>query len=139
MSEIRDALHLAHGHLTQQVIGGFYDVYNELGAGFVESVYTRALQIALAARGIAAEREAPLRVRYREIVVGDFRADLLVQQLVIVELKTCDKIQPPHERQLRNYLRASGLSVGLILNVGDTPGVKRLIWTAERPCTETRG
>ena len=141
VNQTRDALALAHGDLTGQVIGAFYDVYNDLWRGYVESVYARSMVVELSARAIACEREAPLVVRYRDIIVGEFRADLLVERKIIVEVKVGDKITAAHQRQLLNYLRVSGLSVGLILNVGERPSVKRLIWTGERsqlPSTETR-
>ena len=141
VNQTRGALALAHGDLTGQVIGAFYDVYNDLWRGYVESVYARSMVVELSARAIACEREAPLVVRYRDIIVGEFRADLLVERKIIVEVKVGDKITAAHQRQLLNYLRVSGLSVGLILNVGERPSVKRLIWTGERsqlPSTETR-
>lgn len=125
----RDALTLAHGDLTEHIIGAFYEVYNSLGIGFVESVYTRALALALRDRRVTAERECPLTVRFRNVTVGEFRADLLVERLIIVEIKTADKIVEAHERQVRNYLRAARLTVGLILNVSTQPTVRRLIWT----------
>jgi GxxExxY protein len=89
--------------------------------------------VALSARAIACEREAPLTVRYRGVIVGAFRADLLVERAIIVEVKVSEKITTLHQRQLLNYLRVSGLSVGLILNVGERPSVRRMIWTGERP------
>lgn len=129
MESTRDALRLAHGLLTQQIIEAFYDVYNDLDIGFVESVYALSLQIALAHRGLRAQREAPYRVQFRGQIVGDFRADLVVEDKIVVEIKTADKIVAAHERQLRNYLRASGLSVGLVLTFGERPAVRRMIWT----------
>jgi GxxExxY protein len=125
----REAVHLAHSALTGDVIGAFFQVYNELGEGFVESVYSKALVVEIDRRGIQCEREAPLVVRYRDTVVGEFRVDVLVACTVIVELKTAERIVDAHERQLRNYLKAAGLSVGLLLNVGDKPTVRRMIRT----------
>jgi GxxExxY protein len=126
---IRDVLTLAHGALTHQVIGAFYDVYNALGEGFVESVYAKSLVVALGDRGLNCEREAKLVVRFRDTIVGEFRVDVLVADTVIVELKTAERIVAGHERQLRNYLKASGLTVGLLFIVSDRPIVKRMIWT----------
>ncbi len=131
MDTTRDALQLAHGELTREIIGAFHDVYNELGHGFVESVYVRSLLVALDDRGIFGELEAPLIVRYRDTIVGRFRVDLLVEGTVIVEMKTGEKIVTAHQRQLLNYLRASGLAVGLVLNVGERPSVRRMIWTGQ--------
>jgi GxxExxY protein len=92
----RAGLALVHGELTRAIIGAFFEVYNELGYGFVESVYQRALPLALAARGVRSEREVPLSVRFRGEVVGDYRADLVVEGKVIVESKVADRILPVH-------------------------------------------
>ena len=125
----QDALQLAHGELTKEIIDAFHTVFNELGDGFVESVYVRALQTELRFRQVPTQREAPLTVYYRDEVVGEFRVDLLVDDLIIVELKTAEKIAKPHERQVLNYLKAADHPVGLILNVSDRPTVRRKIWT----------
>jgi GxxExxY protein len=125
----RAALALVHGELTREIIGAFFDVYNALGYGFVESVYQRALPLALVARGVRSEREVPLSVRFHGAVVGDFRADLVVEHKVIVESKVADKILPVHEMQLLNYLKATGITVGLILNFGPRPTFRRLLLT----------
>ncbi len=124
-----DDLRLAHGEVTRKVIGAFYDVYNVLGFGFVESVYGSAMAIALSKRGVQFERERLLAVRYGDVLVGEFRADLIVERRVIVELKAAERIVPAHESQLLNYLRSSGLRVGLILNFGAKATMRRLIWT----------
>jgi GxxExxY protein len=87
-----------HGELTHEIIGAFFEVYNELGYGFVESVYQRALPLALVARGVQSEREVPLSVRFRGSVVGDYRADLVVEEKVIVESKVADRILPAPSR-----------------------------------------
>ena len=129
MPATQDVLQLAYGDPTGQIIDAFYTVYNALGDGHFESVYVRALQVELDYRGIPSERESRLAVRYRDIVVGDFRVDLLVVETVIVEVKTAHKIVAEHERQVLGYLRASGLQVGLILNAGTLPSVRRMIRT----------
>jgi GxxExxY protein len=126
----RAGLALVHGELTREIIGAFFDVYNELGYGFVESVYQRALPLALIARGVRSERERPLTVRFRGCIVGDYRADLVVEEKVIVESKVADKILPVHEMQLLNYLRATGITVGLVLNFGPRPTFRRLLLTS---------
>jgi GxxExxY protein len=125
-------LALVHGTLTREIIGAYYDVYNELGFGFVESVYQRALPLALIARGIRSEREVPLSVSFRGAIVGDYRADLIVDGRVIVESKVAAKILPIHEIQLVNYLKASTITVGLILNFGPQPAVRRLVLSFPR-------
>jgi GxxExxY protein len=128
----RAGLALVHGELTREIIGAFFDVYNELGYGFVESVYQRALPVALAARGVRSEREVPLTVRFRGAVVGDYRADLVVDGRVIVESKVAEKILPVHEMQLLNYLRATGIVVGLVLCFGPRPTFRRLLLTSAK-------
>jgi GxxExxY protein len=128
----RGGLRLLHGEATRGIIGAFYDVYNELGYGFVESVYQRALPVALQERGFRSEREVPLRVRYRGADVGFYRADLIVEGLVIVESKVADRILPVHEVELLNYLKATGKSVGLILNFGAKATFRRLLLTSSK-------
>jgi GxxExxY protein len=98
--------------------------------GFVQSVYQRALSLALAARGIQSEREVPLSVQFRGEVVGDYRADLVVEGKVIVESKVAERILPVHEMQLLNYLRATGITVGLVLSFGPRPTLRRLLLTS---------
>ncbi len=126
----REGLALLHGDLTREIIGAFYDVYNGLGHGFVETVYQRALPIALKARGVQCERERPLTVRFMGTVVGDYRADLVVEDRVIVETKVAEKIVPVHELQLLNYLKATGINVGIILNFGPKATFRRMLLTS---------
>jgi GxxExxY protein len=123
----RTRLELLHGRVTREIIGAFFDVYNELGYGFFEAVYQRALPLALEARGIGCEREVPLVVRFRGAVVGEYRADLVVEKTVIVESKVADKLLPAHEMQLLNYLKATGITVGLALNFGPRATFRRLL------------
>lgn len=112
--------------------GAYYDVYNALGFGFVESVYQRALPLAPRARGIPSEREVLLSVSYLGSVIGDYRADLVVAGKVIVETKVAQRILPIHETQLLNYLKASTITVGLILNFGPEPQVRRFVLSFPR-------
>ena len=116
-----------HSELTDTIIGVFYDVYNDLGFGFLESVYRKALRLALMGKGLAVESEVPVSVFFRGVSVGDFRADLVVNQLVLLELKTAEKIVRAHEAQVLNYLRSTELELGLILNFGPQPQVRRLL------------
>jgi len=118
---------LVHGDITREIIGAFYETYRELGHGFLEAVYQRALPMALAARGVRSEREVPLVVRFRGSVVGEYRADLIVESRVLVETKVGEKIIQAHEMQLLNYLSATRLRVGLILNFGPRPTFRRLL------------
>ena len=113
--------------LTRQIIGAFYNVYNALGYGFLESVYGSALAYEIAARGLHVVREAGAEVRYKGQVVGTFRADLVVESRVVVELKACRKLDSAHPAQVMNYLRATDLEVGLLLHFGPRPSFQRFI------------
>lgn len=117
-----------HQELTRRIIGVFFEVYNELGHGFLESVYVEALALALRQAGLTVKREFPLTVRFRNRVVGEFRADLVVAGAVLVEAKACQCLHPSHQAQALNYLRATVLEVGLLLNFGPRPSVKRLLF-----------
>ncbi|MET0718401.1 MAG: GxxExxY protein [Pseudoxanthomonas sp.] len=114
--------------LTDRVIGVFYAVYNELGWGFVESVYENALAMALRQIGLHIQQQACLIVSFRNQIVGEFRIDLLVENRLVVELKAVAQLAPAHEVQLLNYLKASGLHIGLLLNFGQKPQLKRKIF-----------
>lgn len=121
-----------HRDITERVIGVFYDVYNELGFGFLESVYQNAMVRALRASGLTAEPQVKLPVFFRGEQVGDFIADFLVEGRVILELKAADEVSKTHEAQLLNYLKASLIEVGLLLNFGPKPRLKRLAFSNER-------
>jgi GxxExxY protein len=116
-----------HSELTDVIIAVFYDVCNELGFGFLESVYRNSLRLALSEKGLTVESEVPVSVLFRGVSVGDFRADLLVSRLILLELKTAERIIPAHESQVLNYLRATSLELGLILHFGPRPQVRRLL------------
>lgn len=118
-----------HQEITRSVLRCFYNVYNELGFGFLESVYEAALAQAILEAGLSVKRQFPLPVFFRDQQVGDFRADLVVADVVIVELKAARVLEPAHEAQLLNYLRAYRLEIGLLLNFGPTPRARRLILT----------
>ena len=120
---------LQHAEVTEQIIGAAYAVYGELGYGFLESVYQKAMQVELHRRGLKAETEGPIKVRYQNVIVGEFRADLLVEQVVIVELKTAKEYNAEDEPQLLNELKATGIKVGLLINFGRTKvEVKRMVF-----------
>ena len=114
------ALGFKHRDLTEKIIGVFYAVYNELGHGFLESVYEQALALALVQAGLNVQRQVPVVVWFRGQKIGDFRADMLVEGLVL-ELKAARTIDQAHEKQLLNYLRATDVEVGLLLNFGLGP------------------
>ena len=114
--------------LIETVIGCSYQVMNELGTGFLESVYEKALQVALKQVGIKSERQVPITVRFRQTVVGEFFADLSIGNKLIVELKTVDQLAPEHQAQVINYLNATGIPAGLLINFGNRRvEVKRLV------------
>ena len=110
---------MLYEELTGRILEACFDVIKELGAGFLESVYERALLIALRQKGINARAQVPLSVRFRGEVVGEFFADLLVEEKVIVELKAVRALVPEHQAQLINYLKATGIEVGLLVNFGN--------------------
>lgn len=118
---------LLHQHITDGVIRVFYQVYNELGGGFLESVYQNALTLALRQSGLDVERELPVPVFFRGVRVGDFRADLTVNGSVLLELKAVASLDRAHEGQILNYLRATSYEVGLLLNFGPKPQFRRMV------------
>ena len=124
-----DKANLIHSELSERLIGAFYDVYNTLGHGFMESVYENALAIALTQAGIRIQRQFPISVGFRGQCVGEFRADLLVEDRVIIEIKALNALTPVHEAQLLNYLKATGISIGLLVNFGPRLQFKRRIFT----------
>ncbi|MEO8103205.1 MAG: GxxExxY protein [Betaproteobacteria bacterium] len=118
---------------TERIIGCFYEVYNELGPGYLESIYQNALGIAFRDIGLAYAREFPLQVRFRNENVGEFRADFVVEQAIVIELKAIPELLSAHEAQLINYLKATGLNVGLLLNFGTKAQVKRRVFGPLNP------
>ncbi len=118
--------------LTGKIIGAFYEVYNELGHGFLESVYVNAFALALRNAGLAVEMEKPIQVWFRGTLIGEFRADMVVEGQVIVEIKAMRALEAAHEAQLLNYLRATEIEVGLLFNFGLRPELKRLAFSNDR-------
>jgi len=116
-----------HKELTGEIINAAHTVHNELGYGFLEKVYHKSLFIELSKRGYSVEFEKPIEVRYDNQIVGEFFADLLVENKVVVEVKAADKYVSVFEAQLLNYLRAIGLELGLIINFGPSVEVKRMV------------
>jgi GxxExxY protein len=127
-----------HSELTEVIIGVFYDVYNELGFGFLESVYRNSMRFALEEKGLFVQSEAEIAVFFRGHNVGDFRADLVVNRCILLELKTAERIVAAHEAQAMNYLRGSSLELALILNFGPRPGMRRLILETARARTRAQ-
>jgi GxxExxY protein len=119
---------MKHQKLTEKIIGAFYDVYNSLGYGFLEQVYENAMVIELRSMGLKVEQQMPIKVRYRGKVIGEYFADLVVEDKVILELKAASVFLPSHEAQLLNYLKATPYEVGLLLNFGPSPTKKRKVF-----------
>ena len=119
---------LLHSAITQQVIDTFYQVFDELGYGFLESVYEKAMYIALTDLGLEVQRQARVKVYFRGHVVGVFKTDLLVVDRVACEIKAAREIDSSHEAQLLNFLRSSELEVGLLLHFGPKPKFRRLVY-----------
>ena len=119
---------LKHGLITDKILKVFYDVYNELGHGFLESVYHRSFVIALESVGLSVCSRVAIPVWFRGNEVGHFQADILVEQCVLLELKAVRTLDSSHRAQLMNYLRATEIEVGLLLNFGEKPEFKRVIF-----------
>ena len=119
---------LKHGSITDQILRVFYDVYNKLGHGFLESVYHRSLVLALRSVGIKVCSKVDIPVWFRGHQVGNFVADLLVEDCVLLELKAARSLDSSHYAQLMNYLKATEIEVGLLLNFGERPEFKRVIF-----------
>ena len=123
---------LKYRDLTQNIIGVFYEVYNELGHGFLESVYEAAFDIALTSKGLPIRRQIEVPVWFRGKNIGNFTADMLVDKCVLLELKAGRALHPAHEAQLLNYLRATEIEVGMLFNFGLKPEFKRLAFDNAR-------
>lgn len=136
---------LKHSDLTEKIIGIFYDVYNDLGHGFLESAYEECFVIAARQAGLNVARQVAVPVWFRGHKVGDFRADLLVEDRVLLEIKCARAFEPVHEAQLLHYLRSTEIEVGLLFNFGPKPQFRRLIFDNERkkirvnPCKSVAG
>lgn len=117
---------------TDKIIKIFYNVYNALGYGFLEKVYEAALVIELSKNGFEVKRQAPIKVYYDGQLIGDYYCDLIVDDLILIELKSVETLVIAHQKQTINYLKASEFEVALLLNFGDTPQVKRLLFTNDR-------
>jgi len=122
---------MLHSDITDKIIGAAYEVHGVLGQGFLEKVYENALAVELRRAGLEVEQQRPITVRYKNEVVGDYFADLVVEGAVIVELKATRSIEPVHEVQLVNYLRATRLQVGILIHFGKSVTVKRKVFTHE--------
>jgi GxxExxY protein len=123
---------LLHAEVTEKIIKAFYHTYNTLGFGFLEKVYENALAITLRKWGLEVGRQVPLKVYFEGEVIGEYFADLIVAGCVIVELKAVEAVHEAHEAQLVNYLKATDVEVGLLLNYGPKPELRRKVFSNER-------
>ncbi|MEP7147340.1 MAG: GxxExxY protein [Acidobacteriota bacterium] len=114
---------MLHEELTGKILEACFEVSNELGVGYIESVYEKALQVALLQKGYSVERQLPLKVSFRGVMVGDFSADMVVEGKILLELKAVDTFSNQHFAQLLNYLKATGIEVGMVINFG-TPKIQ---------------
>ena len=122
-------MEIKHKGITDRIIRAFYNVYNTLGFGFLEKVYENSMLLELTEMGLSVQKQYPIDVYYREKLVGSYFADLSVEEKVIVELKAAEVICEEHEFQLINYLKATDIEIGLLLNFGKEPQFKRKIFT----------
>ena len=111
-------MELEHRDITEQIIGASFEVFRELGYGFLERVYQQAMKVELELRGLKVEIEADIQVQYKNHVVGNYRADIVVNGCILVELKVSPAIDSRDEAQLLNELKATGIKIGLLLNFG---------------------
>jgi len=123
---------LLHKELTDEILNAFYDVYNELGYGFLERVYQNSLFLELKARGLEVEAQKQIKVFYKSYEVGEYYADLVVEDLVILELKASEYVVKEFEYQLINYLKGTNMEVGLLLNYGKKPEFIRKVYENNR-------
>ena len=122
-------MRMLHEGITDKILKAYYNVYNTLGYGFLEKVYENALYLELIGMGLECERQKPIDVFYKNTKVGNYFADIIVENTVILELKAAEGIAEEHEFQLINYLKATNIEVGLLLNFGKTPQFKRKVFT----------
>ena len=123
---------MKHEQLTEKIIQAFYKVYNTLGYGFLEKVYENAMFIELTALGFKVEKQKKIIVYYFGNIVGDYNADMIVEDIVTVELKANECLVEENENQLINYLKATNIEVGLLLNFGRKPQIKRKIFDNDK-------
>ena len=129
---LNDKNMLLEQKLTEQIIKVYYDVYNELGYGFLEKVYQNAMFIELKSRGLFVEAQKQIKVKYKGIEVGEYYADLVVNEKIIIELKAAEFVVKEFEAQLLNYLRGTEIEIGLLFNFGKKPEYFRKIFSNDR-------
>jgi len=132
-AEVRGKEVLLHSEISGAILGAFFAVHSELGSGFLEAVYANALTVLMQRAGLKVERQVRFEIDFHGQLIGNYRADLVVESRIVVEIKAGRCIIPQHSAQLLNYLRASKLPVGLLLNFGERAEFKRVVWTKNPP------
>jgi GxxExxY protein len=123
---------MIHQETTSEILKCFYKVYNTLGFGFLEKVYENALYLEMVNQGLTCNKQVPITVFYKGIAVGEYYADIIVENRIILELKAAETLVEEHELQLINYLKATRIEIGLLLNFGKEPQLRRKIFTNDR-------
>jgi GxxExxY protein len=131
-------MNLLHKNITDIILKSYYKVYNNLGYGFLEKVYENALLYELRNHGLNCEKQKPIKVYYEQIQVGEYYADIIVNECIILELKAAESIAEEHEFQLINYLKAIEIEIGLLLNFGKNPEFKRKIFTNNKKISKNQ-
>lgn len=126
---IENKTNFLHSEITDLILKAYYQVYNKLGFGFLEKVYENAMMIELKRLNLKCEKQKPIIVNYDGFEIGEYFADIIVNDCVIIELKAAEDLCPEHEAQLVNYLKATNIEVGLLLNFGKEPKFKRRVLT----------
>lgn len=121
-----------HKKLSDSILKIYYGVYNQLGYGFLEKVYQNAMYLELKSQGYKVDAQKQIKVFYKNQVVGEYYADLFVEDSIMLELKACECLMDAHKAQLINYLKATEIEIGLLLNFGEKPEFKRIIYTNDR-------
>jgi GxxExxY protein len=121
-----------HKSLSDSILKIYYEVYNELGYGFLEKVYQNAMYFELKSQGFKVEAQKQIKVYYKSQMVGEYFADIIVEDLITLELKACECLMDEYQAQLLNYLKATKVEIGMLLNFGTEPEFKRLIYTNDR-------
>ncbi|WP_278034342.1 GxxExxY protein [Flavobacterium nitratireducens] len=123
---------LLHKKITDDILKVYFDIYNHLGYGFLEKVYQNAMYFELQKKGYKVEAQKSIKVYLKGQLIGEYYADLLIEDRIIIELKACELLMSVHVAQLMNYLKATKVEVGLLLNFGEEPEFKRIIYTNDR-------
>ena len=123
---------MLYQELSNKIIKAYYNVYYSLGYGFLEKVYENSMRLELQSMGLKVEQQKNIKVYYKEKEVGDYYADLMVEQLIILELKAAESLCEEHEAQLLNYLRATTIELGFLFNFGKKSEFKRKIFTNDK-------